>query len=180
MLWHHAACLDGSCGFAASLIIKQANLVSRLHDLTRQALRRIEISVPQCNTQSLPCHLGCHIKPRLSPFEVVSSIMYWFMTYCRPFVRSCLFQPVERGRLSKVVQQAATQASVTSLLENHAVVEIAAQAAISCQWDRWCWQYDICALLLAAKRVSSCVLCCQCHHQHRPQPSPTKPSEGSL
>lgn len=58
------------------------------------------------------------------------------LTTCRPFVRSCLFQPVERGRLSKVMQQAATQASVTSLLENHAVVEIAAQAAISRQWDR--------------------------------------------
>ncbi|DBA87788.1 TPA: hypothetical protein ACH3X1_004785 [Trebouxia sp. C0004] len=56
--------------------------------------------------------------------------------YIRPFVRSCLFQPVERGRLSKVMQQAATQASLTSLLENHAVVEIAAQAAISRQWDR--------------------------------------------
>ncbi len=69
-------------------------------------------------------------------FRGCQYLMYWFMTYCRPFVRSCLFQPVERGRLSKVMQQAATQASVTSLLENHAVVEIAAQAAISRQWDR--------------------------------------------
>lgn len=58
------------------------------------------------------------------------------VTNCRPFVRSCLFQPVERERLSKVMQQAATQASVTTLLENNAVVEIAAQAAISRQWDR--------------------------------------------
>lgn len=55
---------------------------------------------------------------------------------CRPFVRSCLFQPLERQRLHKVVQQAATNSHVSGMLESNAPVEIAAQAAITQQWDR--------------------------------------------
>ncbi|KAL3131372.1 hypothetical protein ABBQ38_007687 [Trebouxia sp. C0009 RCD-2024] len=56
--------------------------------------------------------------------------------YIRPFVRACLFQPVERQRLGKLVQQAATDSHMSSMLESSAAVEIAAQAAISRQWDR--------------------------------------------
>ena len=62
--------------------------------------------------------------------------MFKSSSWCRPFVRACLFQPQERGRLSGVVQQASTDATMTRLLESNAVVEMAAQAAISRQWDR--------------------------------------------
>lgn len=55
---------------------------------------------------------------------------------CRPFVRACLFQGMERERLGKMVQQAATDSHMSGMLESSAAVEIAAQAAISRQWDR--------------------------------------------
>ena len=71
---------------------------------------------------------------------------------CRPFVRSCLFQASERQRLTNLVQQAGSDSHMSAMLESHAAVEVAAQAAISRQWDR-------CEALPAA---SACLHCCAC------------------
>ena len=55
-------------------------------------------------------------------------------------MRCCLFQPTEAGRLHKLVQQAGSDAAMTALLEGQAPVEMAAEAAMQRQWDRY---YDV-------------------------------------
>lgn len=55
---------------------------------------------------------------------------------CRPFVRACLFQSSNRQRLAELVSSAATDESRHALLETEAAVELAAQAAMACQWDQ--------------------------------------------
>ncbi|KAK9829312.1 hypothetical protein WJX72_005143 [[Myrmecia] bisecta] len=56
--------------------------------------------------------------------------------YLRLFVRSCLFQSSERGRLASLLKAVDTQADRMALLQEVAPVELTAQAAVSLQWDR--------------------------------------------
>ena len=56
---------------------------------------------------------------------------------CRSFVRSCLFQSSERGRLHEFVRSAAADADRMRLLQQYSGVELALEAAHSLEWDRF-------------------------------------------
>ena len=65
-------------------------------------------------------------------FASCSAVPY----FCRPFVRACLFQSSNRQRLAELLSSAASNESRHALLESEAAVELAAQAAMACQWDQ--------------------------------------------
>lgn len=55
---------------------------------------------------------------------------------CRSFVRSCLFQSSERGRLHEFLRGAAADADRMRLLQQDSGVELALESAHSLEWDR--------------------------------------------
>ena len=109
-------------------------------------LQRVSVALPQavCTTAtSLPFPQAVCKMLRLEligPGQSIHKLEHKLANArcsCRPLVRSCLFQPGERQRLAKLVQQAGSDSHMSAMLESNAAVEVAAQAAISGQWDRF-------------------------------------------
>ncbi len=55
----------------------------------------------------------------------------------RPFVRSCLFQASERGRLHEFLRGASAEADRARMLQLAVAPELALEAAQSLEWDRY-------------------------------------------